>query len=1108
MSAPVALSALEFPLHGSRLIEASAGTGKTFTIALLYVRLVLDHGGESAFGRALTPPEILVVTFTDAATQELRDRIRARLTEAARCFAEPDVPHDGLLESLRQDYPHDRWPACARLLRLAAEWMDEAAVSTIHAWCYRMLREHAFDSGSLFAQELATDQGDLLLEVVRDYWRRNFYSLSPREAQAVRTCFAGPDDLATALKPLIARTDVRFFVGDDALQTPGALAHVLAPAAAWQASQESAASAARNAWAADREALETTLHALRPNLNGTHYRNKDDDATFAQWVSDLAAWSAGGAAPANLAKFGQTRIKLKAKAVAPTHPAFQAIDQWADVAGDEPQIKPALLLHALSEVRTAFDTEKTRRAELGFDDLLARLDRALDGEGGERLAARIREQFPVALIDEFQDTDPLQYRIFERVYRIADNPRDVGLFMIGDPKQAIYAFRGADIHTYLRARTATLGRHYTLSTNYRSTREMVEAANRCFAFAEQHPRGAFRFAADGADNPVPFQSVDARGREEVLLIEGQPVTAMTFWWLDNDGAVCGASAYRDEMAERCASAVRAWLAQAREGRAGFREPDGSLRPLKPADIAILVRGRREADAIRASLAARRIASVYLSDRDSVFASEEAGDVLQWLRACADPTDDGVLRRALATRSLGLGWLALERLNRDERFWEDTVMRFRGYRTLWQTQGVLPTLRRLLGDFDVPASLLREADGERRLTNLLHLAEWLQRQSAEADGEHALLRVYAEQLERPSEEEILRLESDADLIKVITIHKSKGLEYPLVLLPFICSWRELDGRSREPPSFQHDEGRIVDVSGDTNIAENAYARANDERLSEDMRLLYVALTRARHAVWLGVAPVVSGRSKSPELHKGAMGYLLGGSQPLSVEDIAARLRDLQAGSSAIGVVPVPAADNEVFEVDEPAAPGPAREPTRRIAERWWIASYSALAVQAKNDVDMPSAPPDEPTTADEDVLREALFERLVDDAQPAGRPIGLHAFPRGSNAGSFLHALLEWAADEGFSALSNEPARIRDQVARRCALRGWDEWIEPLSEWVEHFMRTPFALPGAEPMRLDALSGYQKEMEFWFATREVRQPSSRRTGARRNAGRRCSSGAPA
>lgn len=165
--------ALEFPLYGSRLIEASAGTGKTYTIAALYVRLILQHGIETnaAFSRALLPPEILVVTFTDAATQELRDRIRAKLVEAAQVFRLEQAEPDPLLQRLCEDYPQEQWAYCAQRLDQAAQWMDEAAVSTIHAWCQRMLREHAFDSGSLFTQTLETDHSDLLALVVKDYWR-------------------------------------------------------------------------------------------------------------------------------------------------------------------------------------------------------------------------------------------------------------------------------------------------------------------------------------------------------------------------------------------------------------------------------------------------------------------------------------------------------------------------------------------------------------------------------------------------------------------------------------------------------------------------------------------------------------------------------------------------------------------------------------------------------------------------------------------------------------------------------------------------------------------------------------------------------------------------
>ncbi|MCG8911351.1 exodeoxyribonuclease V subunit beta [Pseudomonas sp. DP-17] len=1080
----VELNPLDFPLHGSRLIEASAGTGKTFTIALLYVRLVLDHGGEqAAFGRPLSPPEILVVTFTEAATQELRERIRARLGEAARCFAEPEQKHDGLLVKLRDGYAAERWPGCARLLRLAAEWMDEAAVSTIHSWCYRMLREHAFDSGSLFTQDLAADQSELLAEAVRDYWRRNFYPLGVAAANAVRHCYAGPEALARALQPLLAAQEAGFRYADQPLTAPASLADLLEATGQFYDELAAAETRAREAWAADRQGVAELLRNLRGDLNGNSYRGKDDDAVFAGWIEALDAWSEGADAPDNLARFGQTRIKVKAKAVVPEHPALLAIDAWVERSEQRPEIAPQLLLHALGEVRHNLEVEKQKRAELGFDDLLVRLDRALAGSGGERLAERIREQFPVALIDEFQDTDPLQYRIFERVYRIDANPRNLGLFMIGDPKQAIYAFRGADIHTYLRARAATAGRHYTLGTNYRSTLAMVNAANRCFLYAEAHGRGAFRFAVEGQENPVPFLEVGARGRDETLLLEGSETPAMTFWQLDNEGQVCGSTLYRQEMAARSASAIQRWLSSA---QSGFRDADGQWRALRPADIAILVRGRSEAEAVRGELAKRRLASVYLSDRDSVFDSPEAVDLLHWLRACADPGDDGVLRIALATRSLALDWATLERLNQDERFWEDMVLRFRDYRLLWQQQGVLPMLRRLLADFALPARLLRETDGERSLTNLLHLAEWLQREAVELDGEHALLRVLAEQLENPSSEEILRLESDADLIKVVTIHKSKGLEYPLVLLPFICTWRELDGKSGNPPSFQSGESRVVELARDKELTKAAFQQANDERLSEDMRLLYVALTRARHAVWLGVAALVMSNSKNPELHKGAMGYLLGGGNTLSIEDVTTRLVELQAGQTLIALEPAPQIASEQFVGVQAGELGAAREPRRRVAEKWWIASYSALANMtavgaSEDDSEVAPAPAaDEPISAGEDLLRESSLEEHRElEAVPA--PFSLHAFPRGANPGSFLHGLLEWAADEGFNA---DEEQLRDQIARRCAVRGWEEWIEPLTGWLGQYLRTAFCLPAAAPVSLSGLATFQKEMEFWFSTRNV------------------------
>ncbi|HSP57848.1 MAG TPA: UvrD-helicase domain-containing protein, partial [Halomonas sp.] len=521
MSAVTQLDPLELPLHGSRLIEASAGTGKTFTIALLYVRLVLgarSDSDEAAFERPLTPPEILVVTFTNAATQELRERIRTRLVEAANVFLQPagGAEGDALLLQLRDDYPESSWPACARRLQLAAEWMDEAAVSTIHSWCYRMLREHAFDSGSLFSLNLENDQTELELEVVRDYWRSFYYPLGDDALAGVVRHWDSPEALHQAVRNLLAECAAL----DNGAPPPGETVA--------RAQQETAQRLAelKAPWAQWVEECETLFEdaAKQKAFKGQSFNAKSRAnwlGALREWCQNEATWP--GLTPAawkRLTPQGMAEIWLKGEPL--THPALGALERLQDELNALPDPHADLLTHAVHWCRERLDREQERRAEMGPNELLTQLDRALAGANCEALGAQIRRQFPVALVDEFQDTDPVQYRIFDCVYRIRENRRECGVFLIGDPKQAIYAFRGADIYTYLRARRDTEGRHVTLGTNFRSCTEMVDAVNRCFAHAEAHPPGAFLFKEPDDSNPVPFASVKAKGRKDALIVAGKP----------------------------------------------------------------------------------------------------------------------------------------------------------------------------------------------------------------------------------------------------------------------------------------------------------------------------------------------------------------------------------------------------------------------------------------------------------------------------------------------------------------------------------------------------------------------------------------------------------
>ena len=729
------------------------------------------------------------------------------------------------------------------------------------------------------------------------------------------------------------------------------------------------------------------------------------------------------------------------------HPALAAIAALPGKLAALPDGRQAMLLHAARWIEARYRRARDQRSEMSFDDLLRQLAQALASEGGERLAERIRTQFPVAMIDEFQDTDPVQYSIFDRVYRVEKNCPEQALILIGDPKQAIYAFRGADIHTYLRAREATRGRHYTLDTNFRSSKAMVGAVNHVFEVAEQRPGGAFRFGAvsddgDGAGAAVslPFLAVKAQGRKEIwqdTTYPGGAAPALVAWTMPEDAgnrlnAKTGhvsKGAYTAHYAEVTAREIARLLQAGAEGQAGFARPvrpdeqhvhadQGDSRRVsgvRPADIAVLVNSGREADAVRKALRTQGIRSVYLSEDESVYASPVVPALLRWLQAAAEPASGRLLRAALGTALCGLDALQLERLVHDELHWEERVAQFQRYREIWRSQGVLPMVRHMLQDFGVVPRLLAQG-GERQLTDLLHLSELLQQASTRLEGEHALVRYLQEQRDAPEGEREARrqrLESDDARVRVVTVHKSKGLEYPLVFLPFFCAvrpveakdallrWHDADGRLRLVP------GRSAD--------DEIVAAADAERLGEDLRKLYVALTRARHATWVGLGALEN-------LHRSAAGHLLGlGDESGDGHRLFAALQE-QVDQWREGVAPcvvaveeasLPADGQDEGGMTQAAVWSPSERASGRGAvawktppmlpgqswPRWWIASYSALEVE---DVATTLSPSDSPSErgAHEAVAAHGDAERVkpaAGDGWEAGRNVAESDAPYGDSA---------------------------------------------------------------------------------------------------------------
>jgi exodeoxyribonuclease V beta subunit len=1088
---------IHFPLWGSRLIEASAGTGKTWTIAALYLRLVLGHGGAGeAFGRALMPNDILVMTFTRAATRELSDRIRSRLLAAARCFRdeEPVPADDEFLQTLLADHPagavrkHAAWR-----LATAAEAMDEASVHTIDAWCQRMLREHAFDSGNLFDEELVADEQALITQAVQDVWRRACYPLPADTLRQVVAIWPDTDAMAADVRQL----------WQNGLPAEGGGGGVSPPTPATTLEgiiHDWAQGAA--ALLADRQAQVAAMADwLLPQLQhhrGHWHGGKLKTETAVQWLADLAVWAAQ-AQPLALPKLsgaGLTRMGATGLAEALTQKApsglaippafawFEAVVGWFQ--GNP--LAPALRQFAAQQVAQRLVQLKRQAGCFGFADMLNRLDAALRGPQGAALRQRILAQYPVALIDEFQDTSPLQYRLFDQIYQTQANAPGQALLLIGDPKQSIYGFRGADIHSYLQARRATEGRHYALDRNHRSTLALVEAVNHCFLQAESsQPAAAFLFRKDSY-NPLPFVRVGAKGREEVLRNAHGSVPALT---LVHDLALNNATTVRQQFAERCAEHIASSLNDASLGFVS--DPKGFVR-LCPKDIAVLVRTGKEAQAVRRALQRRGVASVYLSDKDSVFQSAEAADLVHWLRGVAHPQEAAWVRAALAVPTLGLTLDELAHLAHDDEALDTRSQQLRELHRVWQTQGVLAMLRQTLHTFALAARWLAQPDGERRLTNFLHLAELVQTASSDLEGEQALIRWLLKQVQAQTDqdgEQVLRLESDADLVKIVTVHKSKGLEYPVVYLPFATSFREVNRKYLKSASLPDEAGQRQLV---LTLDDDHVALAELERLREDLRLLYVALTRPRHALWLGFAALNVGNSTACQSHRSAMGHLLS-PQATTAEGWLPVLEQLAAGCQHLVLQAAPdRAACTLLQRGQQTPPlqdGPAY--TARFDREWAIASYSRLTRDLKAAAQVPALSPLHTLRPADDEWPPAA-ETTEPPAAPAPAPAPAehvaesiwHRFHRGPQSGNFLHDQLEWLAREGFAHayLPEQANRLR----LRCERAGHAEQAPELVAWLQALVQTPLPLcePGGElvAVSLADLPTAQAEMEFWLPTQAL------------------------
>ncbi len=1002
-------------LKGITMIEASAGTGKTYTIAMLVVRLVVEYG--------VPVEKILIVTFTKAATQELAERIRTRLKQVQTLL--------GGKGGGRGDFVLENWcetirakaKACERIAAALLN-MDMAPIFTIHGFCQRALREHALVAGNVFDLEVIPDLSTLQAEIREDFWRKTIYPLSGRVCAALLNVFSTPASLYnsvfssatcfTRIEPDCCSLDEAARLFTEEYQNMA------------------------DSWCKEHR----QLYYRFTDLVETGKLKKDFNERFGQWWKTVDGYFTGrdDIFPDNLEWLqnrgfyeqihgNRVRGTKKDQLVAELALPDRAVSTFLAA-------QQTLVLSLRYNFAVFFQNELMARLKnagsISYDEIINGLNRALHRENGNELCQVLAEQYEAALIDEFQDTDVQQWQIFARIF--ADESHF--LYLIGDPKQSIYKFRGADINSYFQARQRA-DRLLTLKTNYRSHPAMVHAVNSLFVEKEKP------FYYD--EQRLPFEEVEIDPEKDVCFLEndhGRAASLVLCQLCEHPGKKAGKHTGRwggTDAAGRIRSFVVHETVRILGGGLRFSEQqqDGGVRRrlLNPSDIAVLVRNNTHAEEYREALAAAHVPAVVTS-KNSVLTSPEAQELFLLLQAVFEPGNERLLKNCMTLPWFGFTADELLVIWQDPEQIADVQERFAAYFVNWCQGGVMLMLQNVLDQEEVYENLGKTGRTERKIANINHLVEILQK--TESDYKYSPLQLLdwlQKKMINPPGEDELRLEKDDKSVNIITMHGAKGLEYAIVFCPYL--WYKQAGEENRDSLPCFDAGGSVLDLGSAQFAKRK-DELHFERSAEEMRLLYVAVTRAKYRCYLTWADVRGVSGKTVDSWNSALGYLLFSEE---AADFSTQTHILQKWAEKAG------GKHLIFSGKEKVGTYTAGDITevnllawknnrKKLVPPWKISSYSALSASSLR----------------ENAGRNGLPLRVED----ASESVPFAQLPSGAHFGNVVHDLFE---NISFTAFQ-QPKRLVEVTGNCCQKYGVhisddERWL--LIRMLQEVVNTPIEL---------------------------------------------------
>jgi exodeoxyribonuclease V beta subunit len=790
----------------SNLIEASAGTGKTYSIAILTLRLIVEKN--------IPIGEILMVTFTNAAVAELESRIREFVGKAYRSsvgILSGDTIIDNIVNNSK-----DTIGEVETSLRLknALLFLDETSIMTMHGFCQKTLSEFAFETQQVFgAETLSKDAVNVyIIDGLNAFWRKHITTLDI--------------SLLKYLTEIGFNQKMLFDIVDQALAGKKLvpLAEIQTDFLTYESQMEILArlNISINDISTKTEALNDFIDANREDLRVKVGKNRYAVDAYLPLMDNNTALI-GAIIKSNDKKKGYPNYVKQIFGEVITF--IEACAEKEEFFNKQVKIFANQIFQmAIKIIIDQFETMKEKSSFLTFNDMIIKVHHAVYLQKHPLLLEALRRKYKAAFIDEFQDTDRLQYEIFHTLF----SEKNI-LFYIGDPKQSIYGWRKADIFTYFEARKSVL-HQYEMNTNFRSSTAVIHALNAFFYPIDDFDTFYYKNIPNNPDS-IQYKNVNAPGADKGFLTKnGTQILPLTILACKNNGTI----------ATSVASIIVEMLSDAQ----CMITENGVSRRIKPSDFGILIRSKAQGMMIKSSLDSFKIPSVTIDD-SKILETSEAQELLYVLKAVLD-IEAGNINKALLSSLTG--FTINEILALDE---EQVLNQFKLYQQDWEKKGVYVMLMRFFSDFKVKMVLLGEnaSNGERRLSNVLQLAELLhkistRKQFMPSDLTDWLHKGIEGKINEGDEYE-QRVENDEDAVKIITIHKSKGLEYNIVMAPFLDL---MSDPSHTIESYRKDDGTYWFIDGEHLTAEQSeWVKTQNEQ--ENRRLLYVALTRTKYKCYI-------------------------------------------------------------------------------------------------------------------------------------------------------------------------------------------------------------------------------------------------------------------